>query len=427
MKWRNQLLALFCLVVFLGLGVLYFKNWVVQKPFGIILFIGEGLDPARLAITRIYAADAATPLTLDTLSYTALLKNYSTDSTTPDRAAAATALATGIKVKNGTVGLGAENKALENLLQLAHRSGRMTGLVTDASLTNATAAAFYAHAKSATDRQSLARKLAKQGGIDVILGGGSADFLPTTKAGERDDGADLVQEMHTAGYDLVQTTDELEEVPRWRRAKLLGLFNSTDLAYADDDVARATQPTLADMVRRSIELLQFNRGGYLLVVDAGLMRKAAEANDADHALLETIELDRAVAEALQYAGTKSLVIVCGDVSIGGMNLNGFAPREASGGIWWGATAAEGPSMTWATGPNGATPSETPMEAPPEPPGEDATDNPAPELLFEPAAIYAARARENAADVIALGVGPGADALHGLLESTSIFEIIHDNL
>ncbi|HEV3410692.1 MAG TPA: hypothetical protein VG095_10385 [Chthoniobacterales bacterium] len=42
MKWRNQLLALFCLIVFLGFGVLYFRHWVVQKPFGIILFVGEG-------------------------------------------------------------------------------------------------------------------------------------------------------------------------------------------------------------------------------------------------------------------------------------------------------------------------------------------------------------------------------------------------
>jgi hypothetical protein len=52
-KWRNQLLALFCLLAFAGLGVVYFQHWVVRKPFGIILFIGEGLDPGRLAPTRL--------------------------------------------------------------------------------------------------------------------------------------------------------------------------------------------------------------------------------------------------------------------------------------------------------------------------------------------------------------------------------------
>jgi len=39
---------------------------------------------------------------------------------------------------------------------------------------------------------------------------------------------------------------------------------------------RNQQPSLSDMVRRAIQLLQYNTGGYFLVVDAGLMRKAAQ-------------------------------------------------------------------------------------------------------------------------------------------------------
>lgn len=429
MKWRNQLLALSCLLVFLALGVLYFKNWVVQKPFGIILFIGEGLDPARLAITRIYAADVATPLSLDSLAHTALLKNYSSDSTTPDRAAAASALATGTKGKNGAVGLDVDGKSLQNLLELARDSGRMTGLVTDVSVTSPTAAAFYAHSKTSEDRQALARELVEHGAIDVVLGGGRAEFLPAEKGGTRTDVADLLQKLQSDGYEVVQNADELEEVPRWRRARLFGLFSPTELAYADDDVDHATQPTLAAMVRRGIELLQFNRGGYLLIVDAGLMHKAARRNDADRTLLETMELDRAVAVALEYAGNRSMILVCGDVALGGMALNGFAPREASGGVWWGAEPAQGPALTWATGPNGPKPPAPAAEETLEPAENVAgfEESSGPEMLLEPAAIFAAKARENVADVVALGSGPGAEALHGVLENTRIFEIIQDNL
>ena len=65
MKWRNQLLALFCLLAFAGLGVLYFQHWVIRKPFGIILFIGEGLSPGRLAPARAYAGGAGGRLSLD--------------------------------------------------------------------------------------------------------------------------------------------------------------------------------------------------------------------------------------------------------------------------------------------------------------------------------------------------------------------------
>ena len=100
MKWRNQLLALFCLVVFAAFGVFYFQHWVVQKPFGIILFVGEGLSPGRLAAARVYAAGADNPLGLDSMPHLALLTNYSNDFAAPDQAAAATALATGVKVNN---------------------------------------------------------------------------------------------------------------------------------------------------------------------------------------------------------------------------------------------------------------------------------------------------------------------------------------
>src|SRR3982750_2454359 len=98
MKWRNQLLALLCLLAFGGLGILYFQHWVVQKPFGIIFFIGEGLTPHRLAATRLYSGGADARLTLDAMPRFALLANNSKDFAAPDQAAAATALATGVKV-----------------------------------------------------------------------------------------------------------------------------------------------------------------------------------------------------------------------------------------------------------------------------------------------------------------------------------------
>src|SRR5436189_3982649 len=96
MKWRNQFLALFCLVLFAAFGVFYFQHWVVQKPFGIILFIGEGLTPSRLAATRVFADGADTLLTLDAMPHVALVRNSSDDFAAPDSGAAASAISTGI-------------------------------------------------------------------------------------------------------------------------------------------------------------------------------------------------------------------------------------------------------------------------------------------------------------------------------------------
>ncbi|MDQ6807891.1 MAG: alkaline phosphatase [Verrucomicrobiota bacterium] len=426
-KWRNQLLALGCLLAFAAFGVLYFQHWVVQKPFGIVLFIGEGLTPERLAAARAYAGGADTALALDSLPHTALLTNYSSDFATPDSAAAASALATGVKVSNRALAVNADGKAIANLIELAHAAGRATGLITDGLTTDPTAAAFYAHATGGDDRAQTAQALTDGGALDLSLGGGSADFTPLAKGGYRTDGRDLTLEMRRKGFDLVRTKAELEAVPRWRRPKVFGLFASAELAFADQLEARAEQPSLADMVRRGIELLQFNRTGYLLVVDAALMRKAAQRNDGEQTLLETLELDRAVATAQKYVGHESMIIVCGDVGIGGLTISGAPFRRDRGIALLGLNSAGDPSLTWATGPNGTISygaakvlaSPEPAQANNEP--ENAVAQPE-----EPAAFYAKSALNTLDDVIAYGSGNGTDALHGTLDNTAIFRLVRDH-
>src|SRR5437588_5644198 len=169
-NWRNQLLALLCLAVFAGLGVLYFQHWVVQKPFGIILIIGEGLAPERVALTRAYMGGADARLELDRMPHTALVTNHSNDFAVSDQAAAASALATGAKVNNRALSVDSNGKALTTILEMARNRGRATGLVTNGALTNATCAAFYAHANNPNDVDQLARELVEGNKIDLCLG-----------------------------------------------------------------------------------------------------------------------------------------------------------------------------------------------------------------------------------------------------------------
>ena len=424
MKWRNQLLALFCLVVFAAFGVFYFQHWVVQKPFGIVLFIGEGLTPSRLAATRVFASGADTPLSLDSMPYAALLTNYSNDFAAPDAAAAASTIATGVKVNNRSVGAQLRGAGAPTLVELARRAGRATGLVTDGKITGATAAAFYARSSDSTAQLGFARALADNPSLDVILGGGVDDFLPPEKGGARKDSRDLLSDIRRKGFDLVRTKAELEAIPAWRRPKVFGAFAKTEFAYSGLIEARREQPSLPDMVRRAIELLQYNRGGYLLVVDARLMRKAAEQNDAERTLAETLELDRAVAVARRYAGEKSTIVVCGDVGVGGLHLNGTPFRTDRGIAVLGLNSAGDPWFSWATGPHAARsygaaklltqqtpPSESVLAEPPQ----------------EPAAFYSPIALETVEDVIVLGAGQGSEAFRGTLDNTAIFTVIRDSL
>ncbi len=420
-KWRNQLLALFCLIVFAGLGVLYFQHWVVQKPFGIILFVGEGLAPGRLAATRLYLGGSDTRLALDSMPHVALLRNHSKDFATPDQAAAATAIATGVKVNNRLLAVDGDKKQLTSIIELAREQGRATGLVTDAKLTNPTSAAFYAHSADPNDVDSIASSFVDGGRIDIAMGGGLAQFLPAEKGGSRQDGRDLLLELRRGGFDVVRTRAELEAIPAWRRSKLFGAFSDTELAFTNEVEERGQQPSLSDMVRRAIELLQYNPGGYLLVVDAGLMRNAAQENNGERTLSETAELDRAVAVARRYAGERSTIVVCGDMAIGGMNLNGFPFRNDSGIAVFGLNSAGQPWITWAAGPNGAR-SYGAARVPNEPANDqENVEQP------EPGSFYTRWALPTVDDTIAFGSGRGTEQLQGSLDNTAVFEILRDEL
>src|SRR6185436_8622513 len=126
--------------------------------------------------TRVFAGGADTPLALDSMPYTALITNYSGNFAAPDRAAAATAIATGVKVNNKSAG-GDSHVEAPTLLELARQAGRATGLVTDGKITNPTTAAFYAQSDVAA-QVDPARHVIETGKIDLVLGGGTEDFLP---------------------------------------------------------------------------------------------------------------------------------------------------------------------------------------------------------------------------------------------------------
>ena len=390
MKWRNQILALICLLAFAGLGVLYFKNWVVQKPFGIILFIGEGLTAQRTAATRVYIGGADNRLAMDRLDFSARLRNHSADFAVPDSGAAASALATGTKVKNGTI------------LELAHEEGRATGIVTDGALTNPTAAAFYAHANNAKQPQEFANALIERDAVDIALGGGATEFKK--------------EKLDQTRIHVVHNLPELEQITEWQQARLLGLFAANDLPFTDEVAARTEQPSLADMVRRAIELLQVNRHGYVLIVDAHLMASAAWQNLGERTLRETAELDRAVKVGREYAGRNAAIIVCGDTGIGGMSVNGYPFRYDSGVAILGLNSAGQPWVTWATGPNGGK-SGGNVESP------GTRDLSA----LEPAAIQAPSALNSVEDPIANSTGLGMEKLHGTIDNTDVFATIRDAL
>jgi alkaline phosphatase len=189
---------------------------------------------------------------------------------------------------------------------------------------------------------------------------------------------------------------------------LFGVFAEGDLAFAEDQSRYPTQPRLADLVRRGIELLQFNRKGYLLVVHAGLAGRAAELGRGETLLRQYAELDAAIATALDYAGEKSLIVVSGLANTGGLRLNAFSFAPDRGIAVLGPSAAGVPALTWSTGPGRAE-------------GEPGT------AIMEAFATQTDRPQPVAEDVLVLASGPGSEKIANFSDLTDLHAILVQGL
>jgi alkaline phosphatase len=392
---------------------------VEQKPFGVILFVGDGLVTGNLTAARLYDGGADHHLTMDTFPHLALVTNYANDFAVPDSPAAASAIATGKKVNNGVIAISPKGGNLESILELAKQQGRAVGIVTTGGLTDASIAAFYAHVQKSSEVDVIATQFAEKAALDVALGGGAQDFTPESKSGHRKDGRDLLLEMKTKGAEIMRSKAELENAPIFTTAPRVGVFANGDLAYSNQIEAGSQEPSLPDMVRRAIEFLELHERGYVLVVDAELISRAAEQNDGEHVLTETVDMDRAIATAQRYAGDKAVIMAVGKHATGGMTLNGYPLRQEHGVGLLGVNAFGYPAIAWATGPRG--PAKVTGTA-------NGQGSPAPQPSGnEPAAFYAPTAVDSAQDVIAVGKGPGTEALKGVIDNTQIYQILEGDL
>lgn len=405
---RNKIIFLVCLLAFAGFGVVIYREWVVQKPFAVILILAENLSPSHVAASRLFAGGSDFRFRMESLPRTALAAAGSADYAVADSAAAATTLATGQRVNRGALGLSPEGRTMETLLEAARRAGRSTGLVANTPLTEPALAAFFARGTDPNDAAALAVQLLQDDAPDVMLGGGAALLVPQEQGGSRRDGRDLLLEMRQRGFDIVRNKAELENTPGWRTPRTFGIFSDGDLALVEDQSRQPSQPRLADLVRRAIQLLQFNRRGYFLVVYAGLTGRAAEQGRGETLLREMRELDDTITAAVDYAGENALVVVSGLANTGGLRLNAFSFAPDSGIAVLGPSASGVPALTWSTGPG--SPTSEPGSA-----------------TLEAVAAKTDRPQPVAEDVLVLGTGPGTEPLQGFLDLTALHQVLQRGL
>lgn len=290
-------------------------------PKNIIFMVSDGMSTSMASAYREYSSQRKDGFHDSSIFNHYLIGQQSTHSqddmeTVTDSGASATALACGVKTKNGYIGLDREKERVTSALEAAKAQGKKTGICVTAEITHATPAGFAAHVEDRMDFPRIADqyfddRIDGKFKIDLMAGGGRSHFL-------RED-RNLVEEFKQAGYDIAYTFKDFQE---GEKSQSLGLFSNHGLPFALDRDYR-TLPTLKEMVETSIEKLnQDNDEGFFLMVEGSQIDWGAHNNDIVTTMGEIEDYAQAFEGAVEFAQKdgETLVISTSDHATGGMTM-----------------------------------------------------------------------------------------------------------
>lgn len=304
-----------------------------KAPKYVFLFIGDGMSyPQFQSASDYLGALYQDPdneilagneyLSFMNFPVAASANTYDSTSFCPDSASTATSLSTGKKTHSGVINMD-ESKTIsyETITEkLKEQKDYKIGIVSTVNLNHATPAAFYAHQASRGSYYDIAKEMITSD-FDYFAGGGL--LQPT---GKEKDQADIYSLAQKEGYKVVKTQAEAEKLTAADgKSIIIGetLADSDALSYDND---RANDEwSLRDYVAKGIEVLD-NDTGFFMMVEAGKIDWACHANDAGSSIADTLALNDAVIEAINFYNQhpdETLILVTGDHETGGMTI-GYA-------------------------------------------------------------------------------------------------------
>lgn len=262
----------------------------------VILLIGDGNG-----LTQISAAALANrgDLSLLQLRSIGLIKTQAADDFTTDSAAGGTALATGQKTYNRSIGMGINRLPIQNITELLAPNGFNTACITTDEITGATPASFYAHQLD-RDQESLIAKDLWASQLSLFIGAGKNKFKDIDLASR---------------FTLL---DEVKDLSQATAAKV-GIFLSSGslpgIIDGRDDV-------LAQATKQSINFLAAKKKPFFLMVEGAKIDSYGHFNNTGGIVTEGIDFDKAVAEALKFADQdgETLVIITADHETSGFAI-----------------------------------------------------------------------------------------------------------
>ena len=305
------------------------------KAKNVIFFLGDGLSVAHRTGARLMSkgmteGKANGRLNLDDIPPVAFIGTSATNAIATDSANTMSAYMTGHKTAVNAIGVYADrtkdafdDPRIENIAEALRRAtNKSIGIVATSEIEDATPAAVVSHTRARSEKAAIVEQMFDVK-PDVILGGGSAYFLPkATPGSKRKDDKDYIAMFRDAGYTFAGDKAELATAAGTNTGKILGLFHTGNMDTTLDreflkkgTVAKfPNQPGLVDMTKVALGQLEKNPEGFFLMVEGSSIDKMSHPMDWDRALVETIEFDKAIGVAVEFAKTHpdTLIVVTGD-------------------------------------------------------------------------------------------------------------------
>ena len=361
------------------------KNIIIMLGDG----MGAAHRTAARIMAKGYAQGKAQGrLAMDTFPVTGMVMTASLNSIVTDSAPGMANYVNGNKAQNNQEGVfpddttdAFDNPRIEYLSEYLHRTrGTKLGIVTTADVFDATPAANAVHTSNRGNGTGIVDQYLDDRnltGLTVLMGGGRKWFLPNSlnttpsspataalqapngsqrktstdyvlpmdivtgwgaAVGALDNNRDLIADFVAAGY--TYAPDKAIVLGAAVPDKLLGLFSFSNMNVAFDKIhgRRGTstivddygfpdQPLLEEMTDKALQVLNKNNAsGFVLMVEGASIDKQAHLMDSDRWILETIEFDRAIQKAKDFATANpdTIVIVTADHECSGAAIIGAA-------------------------------------------------------------------------------------------------------
>lgn len=331
---------------------------ITARARNVILFTADGNGVGTNYAIRLFSGQQAGGLGDDyvqpqeTFPNAALVKTYSANGQTPDSAPTATAMNSGVKIRNGMINIldtvdqgdcvAGATAGVTPFAEIVAGMGKSVGVISTARITHATPAAVYARSVNrdweddsrlpdGCAQKDIAVQLIDQmkaGVIDIALGGGRQHFLPDTMddAGKRTDGRNLLDEAAEAGATILRTGADVTALTAGGNGPVLGLFDVSHMAYEQD---RTDEPSLAEMTEATITALSANENGYYISIEGGRIDHANHDGNLHRALMDGKAFADAVAVAMRLTDPQNTLIIVTADHEHSIAFNGSCGRGSS--------------------------------------------------------------------------------------------------